>query len=86
MKKLGRPPVPDSARRAWAKYRPQSGSGQLAALAKALGIKQANFNSSWSFVPEKHLAATAAFLGVPEADLRPDLHPDLYPPEPWSAL
>jgi hypothetical protein len=58
----------------------------LAELAKVLGIKQANFNSSWSFVPEKHLAATAAFLGVPEAELRPDLHPDLYPPEPWSAL
>lgn len=83
MKKLGRPPVPDSARRAWARHRPRSGSGQLAQLAKVLGIKQANFNSSWEFVPERHLAATARFLSLEPSDLRPDLYP---PADPWAEL
>lgn len=83
MKKLGRPPVSAAARQAWVRHRPRAGSGQLAALAKVLGIKQANFNSSWSFVPEKHLEATATFLGLDPSDLRPDLCP---PTDPWETL
>ena len=83
MKKLGRPPVPESARRAWAKHRPRSGSGKLAQLAKVLGIKQANFNSSWEFVPERHLIATAEFLQLDLKHLRPDLYP---PDDPWAEL
>lgn len=63
--------------RAWRKHRPTA----LKALAEYLGISVPAV-SKWPYVPESRLAAVADFMGLSLRDLRPDL----YPPDPWSAL
>ncbi len=73
----GRPPITDAAEKAWDLYRLRKPHVKLAAH---LGIARAAV-SGWKRVPAERLEAVARFLGVPAAQLRPDLYPD-----PWSAL
>jgi DNA-binding transcriptional regulator YdaS (Cro superfamily) len=50
-------------------------------IAKGLGISL-NAVSRWTRVPAERVADVSRLTGVPRERLRPDL----YPPEPWSAL
>lgn len=77
--KGGRPKSAPSAIAAWNRFRPSPGTGELAKLAKTLGVPQSSLNI-WPRVPENRLDAVAAALGVPPSELRPDLFP------PWAGL
>lgn len=74
----GRKPADIRAVRAWKKHRPHM---RLAALAAHEGITQPAV-WKWRQVPEARLASVAAWLGVPEHALRPDIRF----PDPWSIL
>lgn len=73
----GRKPAHREAIRAWNSHRP----GDIGALARHLGVTQPAV-SKWRQVPEARLASVAAWLGVPEHALRPDIRF----PDPWSIL
>ena len=63
---------------AWAAARKGRNLTKLAAQVKV--SRQAIH--SWTRVPEHRLKLVSRLTGVPRETLRPDL----YPPEPWSAL
>lgn len=53
----------------------------MARLARQIKISRTALYT-WKRVPEHRLKLVSRLLGVPRETLRPDL----YPPEPWSAL
>lgn len=79
-------PADPRAIKAWHAHRPNffgtRTDKNLLSLAKHLGVSQAA-TSRWKQVPDYRLTATAAFLGVAESDLRPDLFPAS---SPWDEL
>lgn len=77
----GRPPADPRAVRAWQTHRLKARPLKL--FAARLNISQPAI-SKWRQVPEDKLEATAEFLGLQPADLRPDLQAPA--PMPWAEL
>lgn len=65
--------------KAWAEAKERHKN--LARLARDMKISRAALYK-WKRVPEHRLKLVSRLTGVPRETLRPDL----YPPEPWSAL
>jgi hypothetical protein len=64
--------------KAWAEAKE---SQNMAKLAREIKISRTALYA-WKRVPEHRLKMVSRLTGVPRETLRPDL----YPPEPWSAL
>lgn len=78
----GRPPVPESARTAWAIARPRL---DLRLIAKSLGVTHTAV-LKWPHVPADRLETVARETGLPRSALRPDLFPPPPAFDPWDDL